>query len=36
MARTEDGWNNNKWGSIEKFLVTFEHLERGHVDPEIL
>jgi hypothetical protein len=29
MARTEDGWNNNKWGAIEKFLVTFEYLERG-------
>lgn len=28
MARTEDGWNRNKFGPIEKFLMYYENIER--------
>ncbi|EER17620.1 hypothetical protein Pmar_PMAR023537 [Perkinsus marinus ATCC 50983] len=29
LVRTEDGWNNGKYGAIEKFLVHYEPIERG-------
>ena len=29
MARTEDGWNRVKFGPIEKFMSTYEPLERA-------
>lgn len=28
MARTEDGWNRNKFGPVEKFLMYYENIER--------
>ncbi|EER01581.1 hypothetical protein Pmar_PMAR000271 [Perkinsus marinus ATCC 50983] len=28
LVRTEDGWNNGKYGAIEKFLVHYEPTER--------
>ncbi|CAE8641440.1 unnamed protein product [Polarella glacialis] len=28
MARTEDGWNRNKFGPIEKFVMYYENIER--------
>lgn len=36
MARTEDGWNRNKFGPIEKFLMNYENIERqkAGINPE--
>jgi len=28
MAQTEDGWNRGKFGTVEKFLVHYEPIER--------
>lgn len=28
MVQTEDGWNRGKFGSIEKFMITYETIER--------
>ncbi|CAD7966204.1 unnamed protein product [Amoebophrya sp. A25] len=28
MAKTEDGWNHGKFGAIEKFMSTYEPIER--------
>lgn len=31
MVQTEDGWNRGKFGSIEKFMMCYENLEREKV-----